>query len=49
MVKKGVRDMSDRETAFRNKVSAAVCLAIAALPVWGAPLDVGFDEDVVSV
>ena len=47
MVKKGVRDMSDREIAFRNKVSAAVCLAIAAFPVWGAPLDVGFDEDVV--
>ena len=39
--------MVKREIMVRNKVSAAVCLAIAAFPVWGAPLDVGFDEDVV--
>ena len=44
MVKKGVRDMSDRETAFRNKISIAACVALAVVMVSAADLYTGFRE-----
>ena len=44
MVQKGVRDMSDRETAFRNKISIAACVALAVVMVSAADLYTGFRE-----